>query len=232
MVKRTRTIGDVQSEVAAALEALRDMGDHQLPPAILALKQIAPLDGIASTVDLEGPTFERCSKGADHWRPDQGFKATITFVPRLSGHEAKRAEPRADLESDSPRYSAENEIEVVSESQRQLVHVLNEAEQRKSLDFIGLKLFRDRILPDAGIAWATNPETVRREVESAVRRNLVITGQVPNPYGAHPTTSIRLNRANRNVQAILKKPIEREIDFRPIPIRGEPLSETIRRERR
>ena len=70
-------------------------------------------------------------------------------------------------------------------------------------------------------------------LRSAIEKRLVLVGKVPNPKAPEfPVTTVRLNRLMPEVKTLLGQTVDADLDFRPIEIRGEPLSATILRERR
>jgi len=61
----------------------------------------------------------------------------------------------------------------------------------------------------------------------------VLTSKVPNPKSpSYPVTAIRLNRQHPQVAAVLGEQDSAALGFQPVDIRGEPLSETVLRDRR
>ena len=114
-----------------------------------------------------------------------------------------------------------------------LLRALDRAESTPGWNFVPLKKFRDEILPLAPMA-STLTDTERKDtLDLAIKKQLILTSKVPNPKAPQfPVTTIRLNRLMPGVKAALGQPGDSEPEFRPIEIRGEPLSSTILRERR
>ncbi|HVS09637.1 MAG TPA: hypothetical protein VMS76_07155 [Planctomycetota bacterium] len=95
-----------------------------------------------------------------------------------------------------------------------------------------LEWFRDRWLPDSQIAWASD-EAIRRQVlADAIEKGLVVSVELANVSDpARPSFGVRLDRTHPRVVEALDQG-ETVPPFRPVPVRGEPLSKTIIRERR
>ncbi|MGA7218987.1 MAG: hypothetical protein WBX38_11760, partial [Candidatus Sulfotelmatobacter sp.] len=116
-----------------------------------------------------------------------------------------------------------------------LLRALDRAESTPGWNFVSLKRFRDDILPTEPLAPGESALTDvnwQEVISTAIDKRLILTGKVLNPKSPQfPTTSIRLNRMLPAVQQILGQP-KKNLGFRPIHIKGEPLSATILRERR
>lgn len=114
-----------------------------------------------------------------------------------------------------------------------LVRALDRAEGRPGYEFVSLKWFRDTALLHEGFSWAAD-EFARHDVlREAIDRRWILTSKVANPRPPHfPVTAIRLNRQMPEVNAVLGRRTSGLPAFRPVPIRGEPLSATILRDRR
>ena len=76
--------------------------------------------------------------------------------------------------------------------------------------------------------------TARDQVlREAINDGIVLTSKVPNPKSpAFPVTAIRLNRQHPQVVTVLGEQETPAAGFQPVDIGGEPLSETVLRERR
>ncbi len=115
----------------------------------------------------------------------------------------------------------------------ELLRALDRAESTPGWNFVPLKKFRDEILPLAPIASMLTDIERKDTLDLAIKKQLILTSKVPNPKAPQfPVTTIRLNRLMPQVKAALGQPGDSEPKFRPIEIRGEPLSSTILRERR
>ncbi len=113
---------------------------------------------------------------------------------------------------------------------------MDRAESKPGWNFVPLKKFRDEILP------TERPEDIpslrtdveqRHMLQSVIDKRFVLVSKVPNPKAPQfPVTTVRLNRLMPQVKVALGQVVDFDQEFRPIEIRGEPLSETILRERR
>jgi hypothetical protein len=110
---------------------------------------------------------------------------------------------------------------------------MDRAEKRPGSDFVALKWFRDAVLPAVRPEWSDAGARAKALLDE-IDRGLVRTNKVPNPKSPlFPVTAVRLNRADDEVCAVLGLASgEAGPRFRPLPIRGEPLSNSILRERR
>lgn len=114
-----------------------------------------------------------------------------------------------------------------------LIKSLEKAEQRPGFDFVALTWFRDQVLPAEGYGWAETPTARDEALRAAIQDGAVLTSKVPNPKAPlYPTTTIRLNRQHPQVVAALGEQAGSASGFQPVSISGEPLSETVLRERR
>jgi hypothetical protein len=173
---------------------------------------------------------------ADNWSPESG-RIEVWFEPGQA--EARASTPPvgrgdrlgqiADASVDRDAYVHLAEADLL----RTLVKALDQAESRPGWNFVPLKKFRDEILPVA------DPTSMRTDVQRqnvlrlAIEKRLVLIGKVPNPkVPEFPVTTVRLNRLLPEVRSLLGKIVDADLEFRPVEIRGEPLSSTILRERR
>ena len=105
----------------------------------------------------------------------------------------------------------------------QLLVELQKAESTRP--FIGLKWFRDHVLPECDYDWSHDSRTRHLLLRHATDQRLVLTSQVPNPNQPHhPVTAIRVNRRHPRFQA---DDPGRAKDFTPVRIRGGLISDTI-----
>jgi hypothetical protein len=113
-----------------------------------------------------------------------------------------------------------------------LLRTLDAAEREPGHDFVSLKWFRDSVLPTRGFEWASDPETRHALLSEAIEKQLILTRKIPNPrQPAFPTTTIRVNRLQTAVREALGQ-ARAGTPFIPKIIQGEPLSETVLRNRR
>jgi hypothetical protein len=180
---------------------------------------------------------KRSDASAANWSPESG-RIEIRF--EATPEELKSAAPKG-VPQGSKSFAQTQDARVAgsqvsaSSLEIELLRALDRAESTPGWNFVSLKKFRDEILPSQPFApGAFQPADVQWEaaIRSAIEKRLVLTGKVPNPKSPQfPVTSIRLNRLMPEVQEVLGLPKKR-LDFRPIHIKGEPLSAIILRERR
>jgi hypothetical protein len=74
---------------------------------------------------------------------------------------------------------------------------------------------------------------VPRAADGRIDRNWTLTSRVANPKNPQfPVTAIKVNRPLAEVRDILDREPGSRSGFNPVAMRGEPLSQTILRERR
>ncbi len=121
-------------------------------------------------------------------------------------------------------------------AEAELLRALDRAESKPGWNFVPLKKFRDEILPTERPEYIPSLRTdveQRQMLQSVIDKRFVLVSKVPNPKAPQfPVTTVRLNRLMPQVKVALGQVVDFDQEFRPIEIRGEPLSETILRERR
>ena len=124
-------------------------------------------------------------------------------------------------------------VEIVTDPVQDIVTALAKAEKDPQLGFVSLKWFRDTFLPQQGYPWAAIPDERQRVLVSAIDRNWILTSKVANPKNPQfPVTAIKVNRPLSEVHSILEREPGYRSGFNPVAMRGEPLSQTVLRERR
>lgn len=114
-----------------------------------------------------------------------------------------------------------------------LVRALDRAEGRPGYEFVSLKWFRDNALAHEAFSWAADEFARHDALREAIDRRWILTSKVANPRPPNfPVTAIRLNRQMPEVIAALGGRAGSLPAFRPVAIRGEPLSTTVLRDRR
>lgn len=114
-----------------------------------------------------------------------------------------------------------------------LIQELDQAEKWPGFNFVALKWFRDKWLPRKVLAGYDVADALDELIREAVADGVVLTSRVDNPKNPQfPVTAIRLDRQHPEVVAALGRQPAAARNFRPIGIRGEPLSETVLRDRR
>lgn len=110
----------------------------------------------------------------------------------LSSFNPAEDEIRIYFEPKEPNSSSEFDMDYAVTS---LVTWLKMAEQ-EGLPFVGLKWFRDNIMPNNSFhRWTRSKVTRQSVLAEAIRRGLVETGKVPNPtLPDFPTTTLKTVR--------------------------------------
>jgi hypothetical protein len=213
---RAITVGDIQSEIEAALAHLPAA---TLPPELRGLKHLIPPNGTAPKVALcrIGTQREkiRADAGASYWNARTG-KAVITFEHDETGEHPYR---------DAAAARTVQTVEHIAE----LVKVLDRAERDPRFrEFVGLKAFRDQYLTAHGNSWAAEAGKRQEILTEAINQALVQVCRVQNPKDpSFPTTAIRVNRELPEAKRILIAAAAERSAFKPRAIRGEALSSTV-----
>jgi hypothetical protein len=209
MKSSVERIQDCEEAVENGLAVLEKMSLSNIE-ATRALQFLAP-KGFRPVVEFrESGRKKRRTASADKWTPATG-EILITFDPVEAGDAAGSDQPAKAAGSDRA-------LEEVCQS-------LAEAEIGRS--FVALKWFRDELLPAKGYSWAVALEDRHAVLTKAITGGWILTGKVTNPRAPqYPTTTVRVNRQR---QSHFSGAEARR--FRPVPIHGEPLSQTILRDR-
>ena len=210
-------------------EALNELAYSQDPGLTRALRFLAP-PGYQAIVELcsENGRSKRRNASADSWSPEED-EVRIYFERADDGEGIVRASrtPRVftthfqedEEEPQEPVLPADMDARV-----KELCAALAEAE-RGGHAFIALKWFRDSFLPRKPFRWNQHPETRQMVLAEAIQRGLVMTSKIANPKTpAYPTTTIRLNRAEAGIPEEAQR-------FHPVAVNGEPLAETMEKDR-
>lgn len=231
-MKAEKTILDEQSQIETALLQLPKLW-KQLPDALKPLARLAPPAGLRADVSLRSANGRQKKRNAPatSWTPDSGV---IEISYRVGTHEDTQATEQATdaLACTEPKRSA-TPAKAVTDPTHDIVLTLAKAELDPKLGFVSLKWFRDTYLPLQGHSWAAVPDQRERVLVNAIERKWILTSKVENPKNPQfPVTAIRLNRPLAEVRAILDSEPGFRSSFNPIIMPGEPLSETVLRERR
>ena len=209
------TIKDLQAEVERRFsESLRDLS---------VFAGFRPRISIHATKD---DRKHRTDVKAERFSPESEY-LKVVFEPAT--------EPASTTAVASDRVSIEDAANAsqMKDTTAALIRNLNEAESRPGYDFVSLKWFRDSVMPALQPEWSDRDarDSILRE---AIAKRVILTSKVPNPKSPmFPVTAIRLNRSAPEAQAVLGSGEKDTRDeFSPVPIRGEALSATVRRERR
>lgn len=138
--------------------------------------------------------------------------------PRESGTPAEDGDVDADAPPPSPHIAP-----VVERAIREL------AGRERTRDFIWAGFVVNELLPRLGVDKREAQELFDRMVDEGI----LALRKRPNPNNPDfPTTTVELVRSNEVVQQVLRTEANGRRRFEPVPIRGEPASETTVRERR
>lgn len=204
--------------------------------ASVICKELPQAAGFSLEVEIyERDRKKRRDASRDGWHPGSG-EIRIRFGSPMA-NQASAIHSTADDQNDN---SGESELDALgkeavekSVSLERLVKALDSAERRPNFDFVALKWFRDSFLPAEVPECANSPEMRDGILRNAIGNRVILTSRVPNPKSpAFPVTAIGLNRQHPDVIAILGAPGTCDLDFMPIQISGEDLSDTVLRERR
>jgi hypothetical protein len=237
-MKAEKTILEEQSEIEAALDHLPALA-AQLPAALKPLVRLSPRKGFRVQVSLRRGNAKdsrqvKQNAPASRWLPDSGLVA-ILYRP-ATPEEDQAAESTVDDVQDSlakPAETATKPAETASDPVQDIVMALARAEKDPQLGFVSLKWFRDTYLPQQGYPWAAIPDERQRVLVNAIDRNWILTSRVANPKNPQfPVTAIKVNRPLSEVHSILEQEPGPRSGFNPVAMRGEPLSQTVLRERR
>jgi len=177
-----------------------------------------------SLFDKKTQRKKRKDASAEYWKPGEG-EIRICFEPDTEVAAATATPATPPIVEPKPSVPRTSHL-------AELVRALNNAESRPGYGFVALKWFRDQVLPAVRPEWS-EPETRTGVLREAIEKGLVLTNKVPNPKSpAFPVTAVRVNRSLPETAEILGTPPTSPEEFHPIGIRGEELSETVRRERR
>lgn len=237
-MKTEKTILEEQSEIEAALDHLPALA-AQLPAALKPLVRLSPRKGFRVQVSLRRGNAKdsrqvKQNAPASRWLPDSGLVA-IMYRPSTP-EEDQAAESTVEDVQDSlakPAETATKPAETASDPVQDIVMALARAEKDPQLGFVSLKWFRDTYLPQQGYPWAAIPDERQRVLVNAIDRNWILTSRVANPKNPQfPVTAIKVNRPLSEVHSILEQEPGPRSGFNPVAMRGEPLSQTVLRERR
>lgn len=214
-------IANVQRDIE---ESLANLPGANLPPALEGLRHLPVGDHNpqVSIRNVHGGRKVRDDAAASYFDPDR-CEVVIRFTPvETLGQERDRMESGvADSDESSNLFDIEKPL-------GELLNELRKVEGTRP--FVGLKWFRDQVLPACGHEWARNSGTLHSLLRHATDQRLILTSQVPNPNQPHhPVTAIRVNRRHPLLQSEAPKGIDR---FTPARIRGGSISDTVLGDRR
>ena len=211
------TIKELQREIEDSLEAVQAM--PHLPAELQGLRLLVPhkVDCRVTIRNVQNGGRLRSDASAQDFRP-QDCEVILRFESYADDAEEESAHG----------FSAPEDIPLRPEME-ELIDALERIEG--SRNFVGLKWFRDRFLPEEGYSWADDRGFCGHLIREATEEKLLLTSQVPNPRDPmQPTTAIRINRSHPRFRQLRAEPRPRA--FNPIRARGKPLSATVREDRR
>lgn len=214
-------IRDLQRDIE---ESLASVPTSTLPNELSGLRHL-PVSDRNPQVSIRNVVSNRKVRedaSASYFNPDN-CELVISFVPiEDPENEPLQREPGAAHSEGPPD---DFDFEAATD---QLIDELKTAERTRP--FVGLKWFRDQFLPKCDHNWAHDPRASGALLRYATEQRLILTSQVPNPnQPLYPVTAIRVNRRHPRFQPGTPTP---SVRFRPVPIRGGPISETIINDRR
>lgn len=186
----TKTVAELESDLATALEALRELEARgALPAELKPLLKLAPPAGGSVHVSLrhreKGRQIRRTFLGAAFQQKTCG--AWLVYEAPLDERDGE-----------------EKNLETSGSPMEDLVRALALAEAEPHLSFVSLKWFRDNYLPKCGFPWALDSDLPRRLLMEATTRGMVVTAKVANPKTpAFPVATVKLNRTHGEVDRIL-----------------------------
>ena len=209
-------IKDLQKDIE---ESLASLPASSLPPQLEALRHLSAADfnPQVSFRRIQDSRKLREDAAASYFDP-ANYEVVIGFVPF----------PELEAESDDAGSDTPSVAFDPDEAIAQLLEELRIAEGTRP--FVALKWFRDQFLPEKEYSWARDLKTSGTLLRRATEQGLVLTSQVPNAYQPlHPVTAIRVNRRHPRFQTDSPK---QGAGFKPFPISGGSISETILNDRR
>lgn len=214
-------IAHIQREIE---EGLANLTTATLPPTLEGLRHLPVGDHNpqVSIRNLNGGRKVRDDAAASYFDPDR-CEVVIRFIPV-----GKPEHGDSRTEADVPDFEQPSSPFELDEPLKQLLDELGRVEGTRP--FVGLKWFRDQVLPASGHEWTRNPGTLHSLLRYATDQRMILTSQVPNPNQPHhPVTAIRTNRRHPLFQPEAQKQANR---FTPIRIRGGSISDTVIEDRR
>ncbi len=214
-------ISHIQREIE---EGLANLTAASLPPALEGLRHLPVGDHNPQVIirNVDGGRKVREDAAGSYFDPDR-CEVVIRFIPvEAPGHGDHRADMAAP---DSVKTTLPLDFE---EPLGQLLDELKKIECTRP--FVGLKWFRDQVLPGCGHKWARSPDMLYSLLRHATDQRLILTSQVPNPNQPHhPVTAIRVNRRHPLFQSAASSPGNH---FTPIRIGGGSIADTVLGDRR
>ncbi len=242
------TIGGLQDRLGRALRSLGELiSGGRLPKDLEPLLELAPPPGFEARIALHHAAKGtdpsqigrdmRDEAGRQYWQPTPGHIVRIWYEASHPSEGPRAGEPDLEVREAPPSSTVRRVSSHLAGEIRDLVRELDRTE-RGGKPYVVLTWFRDTCLTAARFAWAGHKDdatakSVRQRVLSeAVECGLIAVGKAANPNApGQESATVRLERSHPDVVDALSAsdPLSR---FKPVPIRGEPLSQTVIRERR
>jgi len=225
-------IDQVEPRFANELEtplktALKKLG-YSVPDSFRLHVKLLKADGGKKRSNASAHTWAPESEAMQIWL-EPSLAAEVPSAPNAAV--VTKPTPASDAVS-AQALPERSESLYVHPAEAELLRALEHAESTPGWSFVSLKKFRDEILPSANVPSIRSDVERQSVIASAIEKRFILTSKVQNPKSPQfPVTAIRLNRSMPAVQAALGLP-KRDLEFRPIHIKGEPLSAIILRERR
>lgn len=214
-------IADIQNEIE---EGLANLTAERLPPSLEGLRHLPVGDHHPQVTirNVDGGRKVREDAAGSYFDPDR-CEVVIRFIPSETAglDDGQGSVTVADANEPSVPFDVGNHL-------GQLLDELRKVEGTRP--FVGLKWFRDQVLPACRHEWTNDPAALRSLLRYATNQRVILTSQVPNPNQPHhPVTAIRINRRHPLLQPEALTPENR---FTPIRIRGGSIAGTVLGDRR
>lgn len=211
MLNKDKTIGEIEASIQNSLRLLKDLPFNENVRAGLSCFFQQGFDTVVQVEDTSRRV--RSSTPASTLNPE-----TLEIVVRFERGEKDRSAETP------PSFDSVRAEPSVTEQQIQQCCVALAEEEKAGKVFIALKWFRDDALPSHGFPWVNDADERQRVLTKAIEDGRIKTGKIANPHSPKfPTTVVSLNRSEP-IPGVRPR-------FRPVPVKGEPVSTTILRDR-
>jgi hypothetical protein len=225
-------VRELEQKIECALESL-GRSSLQDSCSFLAPRGFKPKVQLSILPRNQGDKIrkKRCTASIESFDPRTDC-FLITFEP--CGEEFADALPETKEQPAGPDNDVSEAIPDLSPGWIETVVTALDRAEASQHPFIGLKFFRDRLLPQTGEPWAAEDRNRQSALRQLIGTGVIETGKVPNPQNAEfPVTTVKLNRGHALVKEILSRaPRRPAAEFHPVPQRGELVSRLIVKDRR
>jgi hypothetical protein len=228
------TIRDLELDIEQVLDRVRltsgSTTQKECLDILTQLREVLAPFNFRPVVQLEEDgRKKRSTAGAENWKFKTG-EIKIYYEPASNSEILPEVTtPKISLGGTvipiPTASSAINEEETAASkiAVQQCCEALAEAE-KPGKQFIALKWFRDLALAALPYQWAKSADSRQRVLSEAIDAGAILVKKIPNPKSPmHPTTTVSLNRGSSAVSIPSR--------FNPVPIKGEPASATLLRDR-